>query len=246
MQQRLTRKASEPLGHRVDGTAFWAYFGSAGTDDDGNDGDGQGGDGGGGEDDDPDDSEEDDDRIGDDGLTGKGRRAIQAERATAQKARERLKPVNALYRKYGVKDAAGLEALLEKGKSTSKKDEDGNDGPSADEIREQARREASEAANTRLIRAGVKAVAAELLNDPKDALAFLDLSDYEVDENGDIDEAQVKRDLKALLADKSYLGKAKKGDGRNGGAPNFDGGTRKTSQKSGMNDFIRRGAGVIR
>lgn len=245
MTLRLTRKASEPLGHRVDGSPFWAYFGSAGPDDDGNDDGGQGGDDDGDGDGEPDDS--DDDRIGDDGLTGKGRRAIQAERATAQKARERLKPVNALYRKYGVKDAAGLEALLEKNsKGTSKKTDDDNDGPSADEIREQARREASEAANSRLIRAGVKAVAADLLNDSKDALAFLDLSDYEVDENGDIDEAQVKRDLKALIADKPYLGKAKKGDGRTGGSPNFDGGTRKTSQKSGMNEFIRRGAGVIR
>lgn len=243
MTRRLT---TAPLGHRVDGTPFWAYFGSAGPDDDDND-DGGGGDGGGGNEDDDPDNSDDDDRIGDDGLTGKGRRAIQAERATAQKARERLKPVNALYRKYGVKDAAGLEALLEKSKgSTSKKTDDDNDGPSADEIREQARREASEAANTRLVRAGVKAVAADLLNDSKDALAFLDLSDYDVDENGDVDEAQVRRDLKALISDKPYLAKAKKGDGRTGGTPNFDGGTRKTSTKSGMNEFIRRGAGVIR
>lgn len=242
MTLRLTRKA--PLGHRADGSAFWAYFGSE-PDEDGDDG--QGGDGGGGEDDDSDDSGEDDDRIGDDGLTGKGRRAIQAERATAQKARERLKPVNALFRKYGVKNAAELDALLAKStKGTSSKKDAEDDGPSAEEIREQARREASEAANTRLIRAGVKTVAADLLNDPKDALAFLDLSDYEVDENGDIDEAQVKRDLKALIADKPYLGKAKKGDGRTGGTPNFDGGTRKTSTKSSMNEFIRRGAGVIR
>ncbi len=247
MTLRLTRKT--PLGHRVDGTPFWAYFGSA-PDDDGNDGGGQGGeDDGGTEDDDPDDSNEDDDKIGEDGLTGKGRRAIQSERASAQKARDRLKPVNALYRKYGVKNAAELEALLDgktkpKGKSSQQNDDD--DRPDADEIRRQAQAEAQGKVNDKLVKSAVRGVAAELLNDPRDAAKFLDLSDYEVDDEGEVDEAQIKRDLRALLADKPYLGKAKKGDGRNGGRPDFDGGTRKTSQKSDMNSMIRRAGGVLR
>lgn len=244
MTARL-RKAHQPLGHRADGTAFWSYFGSAGPDDDGNDdGGGQGGSDDGDDDDDSDGEGEDDDKIGEDGLTGKGRRAIQSERASAQKVRDRLKPLNALMRKYGAKNAAELEAMLEgrtKSKGT-KQDED--DRPDPDEIRRQATAEAQTKVNDKLIRSAVRGVAAELLNDPRDAARFLDLSDYEVDDDGDVDENQIRRDLRALLADKPYLGKSKKGDGRQGGSPDFEGGTRKTSRGGGMNEFIRSAAGV--
>lgn len=248
MSLRLARKTTEPLGYLADGTAFWAYFGSAGPDD--GDGDGDSGQGGEDDGDDDDDSNgsEDDDKIGEDGLTGKGRRAIQAERSSAQKARDRLKPVNALFRKYGVKNAAELEALLEgKGKPKGKSQQDDDDDSfDKDAFQRQAEARAMEKVNTKLVRAGVATVAADLLNDPDDASRYLDLSDYEVDENGNVDRAQIKRDLRALLIDKPYLGKSKRGDGREGGSPDFEGGSRKTSQKTGMNDLIRQQAGIRR
>ena len=79
-----------------------------------------------------------------------------------------------------------------------------------------------------------------------DAARYIDISDYEVDDDGNVDARQIQDDLKALLRDKPYLGKARKGDGQNGGNPNFDGGTRGGTTALSMDDLIRRTAGARR
>lgn len=239
----------EPIGHRIDGTPIFAYFGADGEGDD----DGDGGDGGGGDDDGDDDGDdsgdgEDDSKVGDDGLTAKGRKALSAERAAADRARQKAKPWLQLQRELGMTPEQIREAL--RGKASGSKGKSSKDGEAeevdADEIRRKAQHEAQSAVNAKLVKSSVRAAAAGVLADPKDAVRFLDLSDYEVDEDGEVDEAQIKRDLRALLRDKPYLAAAKKGDGRQGGSPNFDGGSRRTSDKEGMSEKIRRAAGVIK
>ncbi|KOG21995.1 hypothetical protein [Streptomyces viridochromogenes] len=80
-----------------------------------------------------------------------------------------------------------------------------NDQPDPEAIRREATREATKAANTRILRSEIKAAAAGKLADPTDALAYLDLSSFEVDENGDVDADEVRDAIDDLLTRKPYL-----------------------------------------
>lgn len=69
----------------------------------------------------------------------------------------------------------------------------------------QARREATAAANTRIISAEVRAAAAGKLAEPKDALSFLDLSKFEVGDDGSVDADEIGDAIAELLTSKPYL-----------------------------------------
>lgn len=84
--------------------------------------------------------------------------------------------------------------------------------------------EALAAANDRIKRAEIRAAAAGKLNDPKDALSFLDLSTIEVSDDGEVDGDAVAAAIADLVQSKPYLaaqGKRFEGDA--------DGGARKES-----------------
>lgn len=100
-----------------------------------------------------------------------------------------------------------LEAELEKLRSSSTSDDGGQ--PNADSIRAEAAREATAKANARILKSEVKAAAAGKLADPADALRYLDLDKFEVDESGDVDADEIKEAIDSLLTDKPYLGAAK-------------------------------------
>lgn len=74
---------------------------------------------------------------------------------------------------------------------------------------EAARREATEAATTvandRVKRSELKAAATGKLADPADALAFIDLSKIEVDQNGDVDSGALNTAIADLLTRKPHL-----------------------------------------
>lgn len=78
---------------------------------------------------------------------------------------------------------------------------------------ENAKREAAEAVRaevdgtwkSRVIRSEVKAIAAGKLADPADALALLDLSGFELDDEGHVDEKGIAAAIDALIAQKPYL-----------------------------------------
>jgi hypothetical protein len=89
-----------------------------------------------------------------------------------------------------------------------------------------------------LLKFEIKAAAAGKLNDPNDAFQFLNLNDFQVNENGDFDSKEVNKAIDNLLKDKPYLASHKT-------IVDVDGGARgkPTSSKENMNDFIRQAFG---
>ena len=74
---------------------------------------------------------------------------------------------------------------------------------------EKAQREAEAAAlakaNDRILRSEVKAAAKGVLADPADAYKFLDLTEFEVDDDGNVDEEAIAEALANLVKTKPYL-----------------------------------------
>ena len=63
-------------------------------------------------------------------------------------------------------------------------------------------------ANARILKAEIRAAAKGRLTDPKDALTFLDLEQFEVGEDGEIDPEEVEEAITDLLKSKPYLAAA--------------------------------------
>lgn len=207
-----------PFGWRLDGRPIWGYSGAA-------DGDGDDGTGDGGDEDDVDGDGDGGD--GDDDVT-RLTKSIEAERKATKTAKDGLRPFVRLCRDLGIKDADALRELVTKSKGQTSE---------ADERVAKERAEVLSKANSRIVKSEIKAAAANLFADPTDAVKFLDLDDYEVDEDGNVDEKAIARDLKSLLRDKPHL--AKKGR-----EPGFEPGSRRTPEGApDMSARIRQMAG---
>jgi hypothetical protein len=107
------------------------------------------------------------------------------------------------------------------------------DGKEAEYAAEQKSEQAALAKyNDKILKSEVKAAAKGVLADPADAYKFLDLSKFEVDDDGNVDEAVIAKALTDLIEKKPYL--AAQGGTRFQGTA--DGGARndaaKTSQLS--------------
>lgn len=76
----------------------------------------------------------------------------------------------------------------------------------------QARREVEQAAlskaNARIVRSEVKAAAKGVLADPGDAYKFIDLEQFEVDDDGNIDSDEIADAIESLVKEKPYLAAA--------------------------------------
>lgn len=105
------------------------------------------------------------------------------------------------------------------------------DGTEADHAKAQeaqrVKDEALAAANARILKAEVRAAAAGKLNDPADALAHIDLTSFEVGEDGDVDTDAIGSAISDLISKKPYL--AAQGGRFQGSA---DGGARNDTKKS--------------
>ena len=86
-----------------------------------------------------------------------------------------------------------------------------------DQARREAAAEAMSAANKRILRSEVRAIAKGRLADPADALVYLDLDEFEVDEDGEIDSEAIEDAISDLLKRKPYLA-ASSGEKFRGGA----------------------------
>ncbi|PRX90831.1 hypothetical protein [Allonocardiopsis opalescens] len=184
------------LGWRRDGRPIWPILGGSGEGDgapsDGGNtgaddgGEGQGADPDGADPDGPGDGGEGQGDGGDEPLGAPGRKALEAEKAKRKALAERAR-----------KAEQELAALKAQGKE--------ND---PEVIRSEAEKAATAKANARIVRAEVKAAAAGKLADPADAYQFLDLTAFEVDDDGAVDAGEIADAIEDLLKKKPYLAAA--------------------------------------
>jgi hypothetical protein len=120
-------------------------------------------------------------------LGDAGKKALDAMKAERKAARD---------------EASSLKAELAEMRAKA-------EGKEAEFAAEQKARELEGAAlakaNDRILKSEVKAAAKGVLADPQDAYKFLDLSDFEVDSDGNVDEDAIAKALTALVANKPYL-----------------------------------------
>jgi hypothetical protein len=209
-----TGEPIRPLGWRRNGAPIWPILGAsddegdgaAGGSDDGSDGN----DGG-----DADEGGDGGDQSGEDQLGDAGKKALDAMKAKWRAERDARREAE--------------RRLTE----VSKPDGDGE--PDADTIRSQARAEAIAEANERIVRSEVKAAAAGKLNDPSDALRLLDLSQFEVDDDGNVDEDDIAEAIEDLIKKKPYLAAAQGGRRFQGSG---DGGARNGQRQPSLDERI--------
>ncbi|MDG9705551.1 hypothetical protein [Streptomyces sp. DH37] len=130
---------------------------------------------------------EEGDPEGADALGDPGKKALASMKERLKTERERRRELE--------------RQLAESAKPAAKDGEEA--GPDA--IRRQAESEATARANARIVKAEVKAAAAKKLTDPADALRFIDLEQFEVDEDGEVDAEEVADAIDDLLKRKPYL-----------------------------------------
>ncbi len=168
----------------------------------------------------------------DDQLGEAGKKALEAERATARNAEKARKAAEAR--------AAELEERFAKLEEGQKSETEKALEKARKEAGDAATKEATAKANARILRAEVKAAAGGKFADPADAVRFVDLDQFEVDEaNGEVDAKAIAKALDVLGTEKPYLlanGRKPAGDA--------DQGARGSSAGTGdMNNLIRSAAG---
>jgi hypothetical protein len=75
----------------------------------------------------------------------------------------------------------------------------------AEQERAKVQAEAVARANERIRKSEVRAAAAKLLKDPADALLYIDLDQFEVSDDGEVDASAVTEAVEALVKSKPYL-----------------------------------------
>lgn len=125
-------------------------------------------------------------------LGDAGKQALDRMKAERNAARKQLREFTALG--LSVDDIRALQQA-----------KPADDAPDPDKIRREAAAEAQAKANARIVRAEVKAAAAGKLADPADAHRFLDLSQFEVDDDGNVDSSEISDAIDDLLQSKPYL-----------------------------------------
>lgn len=159
------------------------------------------------------DPDPDGDPPGAEDLGDAGKKALDTMKGERNAARDELRPWKA------VADELGLtpEKVRELAAASNGKPID------VDQVRKEARDEALKSVGQIAVRANVKAQATGRLADPADALAFIDLSQFEVTEDGDVDEQAIGAAIDDLLEQKPHLaaqGGQKWQGGSDGGARN--------------------------
>lgn len=162
---------------------------------------------------------------GDADLAAAGEKALRSEREARRTAEKAAKAE----KKRADDTAAELEALRNptgddaaKAAAAAKK--------AVDDARAEATADATARANQRILSAEIKAAAGGVLSDPADAVKFLNLDDFDVDDDGNVDESAIKAAIKKLVKDKPYLAAGHAGAGTgsaDGGARNTGDGDRK-------------------
>lgn len=137
-------------------------------------------------------------------LGDPGKKALETMKAERKAARDEVARIKAEYDAYKAK-------------------QEGKQAEHAAQLeRDRVQADALAKANQKILKAELRAASAGKLADPADALRFLDLDEFEVDENGEVDSTAIAAKIDDLLKTKPYLA-AQGGKRFQGGA---DGGPR--------------------
>ena len=127
---------------------------------------------------------------GSEALGDAGKKALSAMKEREKAARARARELE--------REVAELRAAIESKDKTPDEQE-------LDAVRREAEAAAIARANERILRSEIKAAAAGKLADPEDALRYLDLEEFEVDESGNVDATEIVDAINELLERKPYL-----------------------------------------
>ncbi|QFR00725.1 hypothetical protein F9278_36210 [Streptomyces phaeolivaceus] len=180
---------------------IWPILGGAPDEDDDDQDDDAGADDG--DDEGDDDGQDDDAGDGDDGQDDDG--------AGDQDGQDDADPDGA--DQLGDKGKRALASMKGKWRSERDKRRDlerqlAGKGNSGDDAVAKATAAATAKANARILKAEIRAAAAKKLADPRDALRFLDLGQFEVDDEGEVDAEEIADAIETLIKDKPYLAAA--------------------------------------
>jgi hypothetical protein len=136
------------------------------------------------------DTEQPDESEGSDSLGDAGKQALdrmKAERNAAKaEARANKTELERIKAEFALKDKHAEEQALEAAKA-------------------EARAEATQKANARILKSELKALATGKLADPTDAALYINLDDFTVDDNGDVDSDALNEAITDLLTRKPHL-----------------------------------------
>jgi hypothetical protein len=130
-------------------------------------------------------------------LGDAGRRALAAERTRANDA-ERIA-------RTAEQQRVALEAELEKLRDASRSESEKAIEKARKEAGESARKEVLAAANRRILTAEIRAAAGGKLADPLDAVRLLNVADFSVNDDGEVDHKAIDKAIDSLLDAKPYL-----------------------------------------
>jgi len=134
------------------------------------------------------------DPAGADALGDAGKRALDAMKAERNQAKT---------------DAAAAKAALETLQAKISGTEAEHAAQvAAQKVQEEARAESDKRANQRILKAEIRAAATGKLADPADALRYLDLSTFDVKDDGETDSAAIAKAIDDLIKNKPYLAAA--------------------------------------
>lgn len=135
-------------------------------------------------------TEEETEPEGQDALGDAGKKALDAMKAQRNaertRAREAQRELDRIKAELALKDKPADEQALEQARS-------------------EARAEALSAANKRLVKSELKAAATGKLADPTDAALYINLDDFDVSEDGDVDSDALNDAIAELLTRKPHL-----------------------------------------
>lgn len=103
------------------------------------------------------------------------------------------------------KERDELRARLEKFENESKSEAEKARDQAVREAEERVRNEMSQATNERLVKASVRVAAAGKLADAEDAVRFLDLGSFKVNNEGEVDDKAIASAIDSLIKEKPYL-----------------------------------------
>lgn len=100
---------------------------------------------------------------------------------------------------------AKARAALERARVAEAKLNELTPADDAERITREAESRALAKANGRILSAEIRAAAAGKLSDPTDALTFIDLSQFDVGDDGEVDQDEIAEAIADLLTKKPYL-----------------------------------------